>query len=96
VFRGLRHEIDRIDRFKVESALQQAGKTSNAAIGSLNTILPVIQESIEECRRIQMDLRPSMLDNLGLMLFFHGSAKDLRPSIQGLGSSRRLISEKVR
>jgi signal transduction histidine kinase len=28
----------------------------------------VIQEGIEECRRIQMDLRPSLLDDLGLVV----------------------------
>jgi signal transduction histidine kinase len=54
-------------RFKVEGALQQVGENSNAAIKSLNTIIPVIQEGVEECRRIQMDLRPPMLDDLGFL-----------------------------
>jgi signal transduction histidine kinase len=34
---------------------------------TLNTIMPMVQESIDECRRIQMDLRPSILDDLGLL-----------------------------
>ena len=54
-------------KFKVESALQEIAKTPKAATESLNTIVPVIQEAVEECRRIQMDLRPSMLDDLGLL-----------------------------
>jgi signal transduction histidine kinase len=54
-------------KFKVQDALQQIGKTPNAATKSLKTIIPVIQEGVEECRRIQMDLRPSMLDDLGLL-----------------------------
>jgi PAS domain S-box-containing protein len=54
-------------KFKVESALQEITKTPKAATESLNTIVPVIQEGVEECRRIQMDLRPSMLDDLGLL-----------------------------
>ncbi len=54
-------------KFKVESALQENTKTPRAANESLSTIVPVIQDAIEECRRIQMDLRPSMLDDLGLL-----------------------------
>jgi signal transduction histidine kinase len=54
-------------KFKVEDALDQLEKTPNAATESLNTIIPVIQETVEECRRIQMDLRPSVLDDLGLL-----------------------------
>jgi signal transduction histidine kinase len=34
---------------------------------SLGSILPIIQISIEESRRIQMDLRPSVLDDLGII-----------------------------
>jgi signal transduction histidine kinase len=34
---------------------------------SLETLLPIIQASIEESRRIQMDLRPSVLDDLGIL-----------------------------
>jgi signal transduction histidine kinase len=33
----------------------------------LNTTLPLVQECIEECRRIQQDLRPSAIDDLGLL-----------------------------
>jgi signal transduction histidine kinase len=54
-------------RFKVEGALQQIGETPAAATESLRTIMPIIQEGIDECRRIQQDLRPSILDDLGLL-----------------------------
>ena len=43
------------------------GNNPHAPAESLNTIIPIVQESIEECRRIQMDLRPAMLDDLGLL-----------------------------
>jgi signal transduction histidine kinase len=33
----------------------------------LRTVIPIVQESIDECRRIQMDLRPSMLDDIGIL-----------------------------
>ena len=54
-------------KFKVEAAVQEKGKNANAAIESLETAVPVIQEGIQECRRIQQDLRPSILDDLGLL-----------------------------
>ena len=57
-------------RFKIETTLQQIGKAPNVEIQSLNAIMPAIQEGVEECRRIQMDLRPPMLDDLGLLPTF--------------------------
>ncbi|MGA2463408.1 MAG: MASE3 domain-containing protein [Thermodesulfobacteriota bacterium] len=55
-------------KFKVEDTIQQKGK-GNTRIKekSLETIIPLIQGSIEEVRRIQMDLRPSTLDDLGIL-----------------------------
>ena len=55
-------------KFKVEDVIQQVGEKDPATLTeSLKIIIPVVQESIEECRRLQMDLRPSMLDDLGLL-----------------------------
>ena len=53
--------------FKVQDVLQQTEQSTHAVTEPLRTIIPVVQESIDECRRIQMDLRPSMLDDLGLL-----------------------------
>jgi signal transduction histidine kinase len=57
-------------KFKAENAQLQTGKTANTPTESLNTIIPLVQECIEECKRIQMDLRPSILDDLGLLAAF--------------------------
>jgi signal transduction histidine kinase len=54
-------------KFKVKTVQQQIGNTANVTSDALNTIIPIVQESIDECRRIQMDLRPSMLDDLGIL-----------------------------
>ncbi len=57
-------------KFKVESFHVQIGKTASGSTeysNTINTIIPLIQECVEECRRIQMDLRPSILDDLGLL-----------------------------
>lgn len=54
-------------KFKVESVLEQIGKDSNVTGEALSSVILMIQEGIEACRRIQQDLRPSMLDDLGLL-----------------------------
>jgi PAS domain S-box-containing protein len=55
-------------KFKVESITQQMRESRSKKMAeSLETLLPIIQMSIEESRRIQMDLRPSVLDDLGIL-----------------------------
>ncbi len=57
-------------KFKVESNHLEIGKTASGSTeysNTIDTIVPLIQECVEECRRIQMDLRPSILDDLGLL-----------------------------
>jgi PAS domain S-box-containing protein len=54
-------------KFKIECVLQRFEETIPTAVEPLNTIIPVIQEGIEECRRMQLDLRPPMIDDLGLL-----------------------------
>jgi signal transduction histidine kinase len=54
-------------KFKIQNALQQIRKDSNVTKESLSSVIPMIQEGIEECRRMQQDLRPSILDDLGLL-----------------------------
>ncbi|MEI9476312.1 MAG: PAS domain-containing sensor histidine kinase [Deltaproteobacteria bacterium] len=55
-------------KFKVENTLEQREKgNTQAKDRSLDSIIPMIQQSIEEVRRIQMDLRPSILDDLGIL-----------------------------
>ena len=54
-------------KFKVEDVLQQVREGANVAMESLSSVIPLIQEGLEECRRMQQELRPSMLDDLGLL-----------------------------
>jgi signal transduction histidine kinase len=49
-------------KFQMESTLQLKNKKK-----SLGAVVPLIRESIEEVRRVQMDLRPSTLDDLGVL-----------------------------
>ena len=48
-------------KFRMEQVLQKGG------IGDPGNIIPSIQKAIEETRRIQMALRPSSLDDLGIL-----------------------------
>jgi PAS domain S-box-containing protein len=55
-------------KFSVENSLSAFDEKSiPSAIELLENIIPLTQNSIEEVRRIIMDLRPSTLDDLGLM-----------------------------
>jgi signal transduction histidine kinase len=55
-------------KFRVEDALGQLAKGSIESSASiLGNLIPVIQGTVEEVRRITMDLRPSTLDDLGIL-----------------------------
>ncbi|OGP92339.1 MAG: hypothetical protein A2156_14745 [Deltaproteobacteria bacterium RBG_16_48_10] len=64
-------------KFKMENTIGRLEKSGEGggekeeerqiAIKHLKEIIPVIQESIDDARRIQMDLRPSILDDLGIL-----------------------------
>ncbi|MBN2468812.1 MAG: PAS domain S-box protein [Deltaproteobacteria bacterium] len=52
-------------KFRVENALQQ--RTKHSILDSLGKIVPMLQEAVEDLRRVTMDLRPSILDDLGIV-----------------------------
>jgi PAS domain S-box-containing protein len=54
-------------KFGLESKLSQMGKKKPPLGISLESIISLAQNGIEESRRIQMDLRPSILDDLGIL-----------------------------
>jgi len=55
-------------KFQVEHVALDAGTSDGHAIsGLLGGLVPKIQLAIDEVRRIAMDLRPSMLDDLGVL-----------------------------
>jgi len=54
-------------KFKVEDVLKQMDGSDPQAKLVLESVIPVIQGTIDEARRIQMSLRPSMLDDLGIL-----------------------------
>ena len=52
---------------KLGNAISQAGQDNSEKTATLESIFRILQTAIEEARRIQMALRPSILDDLGLL-----------------------------
>jgi PAS domain S-box-containing protein len=55
-------------KYRVETALREMEEEkASRGIVSLAPIVPMVQGAVEEVRRIQKDLRPSILDDLGIL-----------------------------
>jgi signal transduction histidine kinase/HAMP domain-containing protein len=55
-------------KFGLENARSQVAQdTAEASVELLATLIPLVQQASEEVRRIHTDLRPSMLDDLGIL-----------------------------
>ena len=54
-------------KFKVETALTEVADKSPETTTALKSVIPIVQGAIDEARRIQMNLRPSILDDLGIL-----------------------------
>ena len=55
-------------KFRIENSLRELrSKVDPSEIKSLETVIPLTQKTIEEVRRIVKDLRPSILDDLGIL-----------------------------
>ncbi|CAB1085561.1 Two-component system sensor histidine kinase [Olavius algarvensis Delta 1 endosymbiont] len=55
-------------KFSVENSLRELRRSpDHAEFKSLETVIPLTQKTIEEVRRIVKDLRPSILDDLGIL-----------------------------
>ena len=54
-------------KFKVENALTEVVDKSSETTTALQSVIPIVQGAIDEARRIQMNLRPSLLDDLGIL-----------------------------
>ncbi len=56
-------------KFKIENVMDvHKTKLDSAAESELSDVVETIRETIEETRRISSDLRPSMLDDLGILV----------------------------
>jgi len=87
---GLGQSLSAI-KFKVEGMTQQMrGSRYKKMAESLETILPIIQESIEESRRIQMDLRPSILDDLGIIATLNWFSREFQKTYSDIHIDKKI------
>jgi signal transduction histidine kinase len=86
---GLGQSLSAI-KFRVESVLQEISKSGDKRAVTLEGIVPIIQESIEEARRIQMDLRPSTLDDLGILATLTWFCREFRSTYSGIRIERKI------
>ncbi len=54
-------------KIKLEAALKEMSDDNHPAKVVLESVIPIIQGAMEEARRIQISLRPSTLDDLGIL-----------------------------
>ena len=72
-------------KFKVETALNEMRYGNTKTRAALESVIPIVQGTIEEARRIQMSLRPSILDDLGILAtvnWFCRQYESIYPSIR--------------
>ncbi len=81
-------------KFRLESALQQKGRGRTKALGEL---LPLLGGCIDESRRMQMDLRPALIDDLGILPTLTWFCREFEKTYKGIRIEKHLTiqEEKV-
>jgi len=81
-------------KFKLDNFLQQIDKNViGRARESLESVIPILQESILEVRRIQMNLRPSLLDDLGILPTIEWFCRVFEETYPNIHIEKRIIVE---
>jgi signal transduction histidine kinase len=69
----------------VENSLRELRNSpDHAELKSLETIIPLTQKTIEEVRRIVKDLRPSILDDLGILATINWFCREFQNVYPGI------------
>jgi PAS domain S-box-containing protein len=85
-------------KLRLEQTIGQAGDSmSEIQVKSLKVIIPVIQNAIEEVRRISMDLRPTTLDDLGILATISWFCREFQTTFSGIRVEKQLnlIEEEI-
>ena len=67
------------ERISVLAELRRGN--SGDAVTKLENVVSMIRNASDEVRRIQMDLRPSMLDDLGIAVTINWFCREFRESL---------------
>lgn len=83
-------------KFSLENGLIQLRKTTpDCELSHLEAIIPRMQQAIEEVRRISMDLRPSMLDDLGLLATLRWFCREFQQDYSGIAIDLQLEAQEA-
>ncbi|MBI4774501.1 MAG: PAS domain S-box protein [Deltaproteobacteria bacterium] len=81
-------------KFSMENTLANMQKTASSPnIELLKSLIPVIQRAIDEGRRISMDLRPSTLDDLGILATIAWFCREFQRIYSGISIEREIRLE---
>ena len=78
-------------KFSVENALSELGENaSQSGVTCLQNAIVKLRGTMDEVRRISMDLRPSMLDDLGLIATINWFCRDMQSLIPEIEFSKQI------
>ncbi len=78
-------------KFRLENCIELAHASGDAThLESVRVIVPAIQDAVEEVRRISMDLRPSTLDDLGILATITWFCREFQETFSGIKISKRI------
>ncbi|HUL28877.1 MAG TPA: PAS domain S-box protein, partial [Thermodesulfobacteriota bacterium] len=77
-------------KFKMEDALKEMVDSNSQARTALENVIPILQGTIEEARRIQMSLRPSMLDDLGILATINWFCRQFQSTYSRIGIKQEI------
>ncbi len=81
-------------KFGLEHLLKTAKKArAETMVRSVNLLIPMVQSPIEDARRICMGLRPSILDDLGIIATLDWLGRDFRKTYPHIGVEERVEVE---
>ncbi|MEW6441824.1 MAG: MEDS domain-containing protein [bacterium] len=78
-------------KYRVEDVLHQRSKSRMAAL--IKDVIPMLQQSVEEARRIQADLRPPVLDDLGIRAALSGLLRQFESTYPGVQVEKEMDDE---
>jgi PAS domain S-box-containing protein len=74
-----------------EAAVEQVGQERNVEVlNSLEKLISLAQGAVEEVRRISLNLRPSLLDDLGLLAAISWLCNNFEATHSGIGIEKRI------
>jgi PAS domain S-box-containing protein len=78
-------------KFRVESFLQEISKSRiRTSAKPLEAVISMVQESVREIRRVQTDLRPSILDDLGIVATISWFCREYQTTYPGIRMEKQI------